>query len=824
MKVSARFLACAICTLGVLRLEAQGPQGAASAGTAVTNAERQAMVTKYCVTCHSDRLKTAGLVLENLDLSRVPSDAHVWEKVARKLRAGAMPPQGMPRPEPGALNEFAAYLETTLDRAAMANPNPGRTIVHRLNRTEYANAIKDVLGLDVNAGDLLPPDDSADGFDNIAQTLTLSPVLMERYLSASAKVASQAVGDPAIRPVVTTYRPKPDLSQDKHIPGLPLGTVGGILVTHNFPLDGEYLFEPKISRSILGNPVGVEDVHALEVTLDGARVKLAHFGGPEDDAKSHLTAVEASDEIDARFVFRMRVPAGPHKIGVAFLRHSTAQTAEVWQQFQRTAIDSNETKGAPHLDKINITGPFDASGPGNTPSRQKIFICRPEAGKDEVPCARKILTSLARRAYRRPVNDNDIEQLLVFYQRGRNNRGTFDQGIEMAIRRLISGPEFVFRVETDPANIAPNTAYRVSDLELAARLSFFLWSTIPDDQLFETAVQGKLKDPAVLDAQVRRMLAGAKAESMVKNFAGQWLTLRNLRGVVPDPDIFPDYDDNLRQALERETELLFESIMKEDRSVLDLLTADYTFLNERLARHYGVPGIYGDRFRRVKITQDARRGLLGQGSILTLTSVAIRTSPVARGKWILTNLVGTPPPPPPPNVPALKENKGGRTLSMRERMTAHRGNPVCANCHRIMDPIGFSLENFDAVGRWREKDGDADIDAKDTLFDGSTVDGAVGLRNFLLSRKEVFVQTFTERMLTYALGRGLEYYDMPTVRKIVRDAAKNDYKFSAMVMGVVKSIPFQMRMKPAQSNETAAVTPAGPVAERPSMVAASVRP
>jgi len=801
--------------LGAISCLSAAPQAASSLAPAGANTDREALVNKYCVTCHSDRLKTAGLVLEKLDYSKVPADAHIWEKVVRKLRTGAMPPQGMPRPDQSSLDGLATWLETTLDKAAAANPNPGRTIIHRLNRTEYANAIKEVLNLDVDVSSLLPPDDSAEGFDNIAQMLTLSPVLLERYLSASAKVTSLAVGDPSIGPVTTTYRPRPDLSQDKHIEGLPLGTVGGILVRHYFPLDGEYAIEPKISRSILGVTHGMEDVHGMEISMDGARVKLVHFGGTTDDTKSHLEATATADEVDARFALRMHVPAGPHKIGVAFLRPTTAQTAEIWQQFERTAIDSNETKGAPHIDKVNVTGPFKATGPGDTPSRRRIFTCRPGPGVDEVACARRILTSLARRAYRRPVNEVDIEELLTFYQRGRNNKGTFEQGIEMAMRRVISGPEFVFRLESDPSNVAPNTPYRVSDLELASRLSFFLWSTVPDPALIEVALQGKLKDPAVLDQQVRRMLADPKAEALVKNFAGQWLTLRNLRGVVPDPDVFPDYDDNLRQALERETELFFQSIMKEDRSVVDLLTADYTFLNERLAKHYGIPGIYGDRYRRVTLTDEARRGLLGQGSILTLTSVAIRTSPVARGKWVLTNLIGTPPPPPPPNVPALKEDKGGKALSMRERMTAHRGNPVCANCHKIMDPIGFSLENFDAVGRWRVTDGGAAIDSADTLFDGTKVNGAAGLRNFLVKHKEVFVETMTERLLTFALGRGVDYYDKPAVRKIVRDAAKNDYRFSSVLMGVVKSVPFQMRMKSAQSSESATVPGA------PAMVAQS---
>ena len=775
----------------------------ASAASAQT-VQYAELINKYCVTCHSEKLKTGGLVLEKLDPASASANAKAWEKVIRKVRAGSMPPQSAPHPDQTALAGLAAYLETTLDRASEASVNPGRTLIHRLNRTEYANTIKDVLALDVDVSALLPPDDSADGFDNIAQVLTISPALLERYLSASAKVASLAVGDPSIGPVAVTYRPRPDLSQDRHIDGLPLGTVGGILIKHNFPLDGEYAIDPKMSRSILGIVHGLEDVHELEVTLDGQRVRLVHFGGLDEDTRSHLYATEVANDIDGRLSFRIPVKAGPHSIGVAFIRPSVAQTAEVWQQYQRTAIDSNETKGAPHLDKVNITGPFDATGPGDTPSRRRIFTCRPAPGVDALPCARRVLSELAKRAYRRPVNDNDMEDLLAFYQRGRNNKGTFDQGIEMAVRRLLSGPEFVFRMEKDPANVAANTPYKISDIELASRLSYFLWSTIPDDALYSAAVQGQFKNSGVLDTQVRRLLTDPRSDSLVANFAAQWLQLRNLRGVVPDPDVFPDFDDNLRQSMIRETELLFQNIMREDRGIGELLTADYTFLDERMAKHYGIPNVTGSRFRKVMLPVDARRGLLGQASILTLTSVAIRTSPVARGKWVLTNLIGTPPPPPPPNVPALKEVKGGAVTSMRDRMTEHRANPFCANCHKVMDPIGFSLENFDAVGRWRVKDGQAKIDAADVLYDGSKVDGAAGLRDFLTTRRDVFAQTFTEKLLTYALGRPLDYYDMPAVRKILRESSKSDYKFSSIVTGIVHSTPFQMRMKAPPAAESAA--------------------
>jgi mono/diheme cytochrome c family protein len=790
-----------------------------STGAAAPDTQQyKALIDKYCVACHSEKLKTAGLVLDNRDFTKITADARVWEKVIRKLRAGEMPPIGIPRPDNASIDGFASYLENTIDKVAAANPNPGRTLVHRLNRAEYANAIKDVLTVDADVSQLLPPDDSSDGFDNMAQTLTLSPTLLERYLSASAKISSIAVGDPSAGVVATTYRPKPDLSQNSHIEGTPIGTVGGVVAHHNFALDGEYVFQPKLSRSILFVTHGLEDQHALEITLDGVRMKMVHFGGPEEDTRSHLDATATAEQIDARMAFRARVAAGPHTVSVSFVRQDEAETAEVWQQFQRTAIDSNETKGYPHLDSLRIMGPYNPTGPGDTPSRRRIFICRPGPGQDETGCARKILTALATRAWRRPANDSDLEELLSFYQRGKN-KGTFDQGIEMAIRRIISGPEFVFRVEQDPPNVAPDTPYRISDLELASRLSFFLWSTIPDQQLYDLAVQGKLKDKTVLQQQVRRMLADPRAQAIVDNFAAEWLQLRNLRGVVPDPDVFPDFDDNLRQALAQETEMLFASIMKEDRSVADLLTANYTFLNERLARHYGVPGIYGDRYRKVEITDDARKGLLGQGSILTLTSVAVRTSPVARGKWVLINLLGTPPPPPPPNVPALKDDKAAKALTMRDRMTAHRANPFCATCHKVMDPIGFSLENFDAVGRWRVKDGEAKIDAADTLFDGSKVDGAAGLRNFLLSRREVFIQTFTEKLMSYSLGRSLDYYDMPSVRRILNGGKADNDRFSTIVMGIVSSPAFQMRVKPTPVVENASA--AEPAKTTP--VAASIR-
>ena len=570
--------------------------------------------------------------------------------------------------------------------------------------------------------------------------------------------------------------------------------MGGIAFQHYFPLDGEYVFSPKLSQSILGMIHGLEDEHAIEVTVDGVRVQFVHFGGKDGIVKTIPTSMEYANQIHARMQFRIPVKAGPHKIAVAFLRQSSAQTAEIWQQYQRTAIDANETKGFPHLDKITIEGPYKATGPGDTPSRRRIFTCRPASDKDEVTCAKQILSSLARRAYRRPVTDADTEKLLTFFQRGRN-QGSFDQGIEMGIRRIISGPEFVFRTEVDPAGIAPETPYRISDVELASRLSFFLWSTIPDDTLFDLARQGKLKEPATLEQQVRRMMSDAPADAVVTNFAAQWLQLRNLRGIIPDPDVFPISTTICARRWLRETELLFGSIMREDRPVTRSSDRRLHVRQRAAGQAVRFPDIYGDQFRRVHITDDARKGLLGQASVLTLTSVATRTSPVARGKWVLINLLGTPPPPPPPNVPALKEDAAAKALTMRDRMTAHRANPFCATCHKVMDPIGFSLENYDAVGRWRDTDGDAKIDANDTMYDGSKVDGVAGLRNFLLSRKEVFIQTMTEKLMTYALGRAVDYRDMPAIRTILKDASAKDYRFSSIVLGIVKSPQFQMRMK-----------------------------
>ena len=753
--------------------------------------EQRAMLDKYCVTCHNQRLKTGGLALDNLNLDRVAENAEILEKVLRKLHGGMMPPQGMPRPDEPTVTRFMATLEASLERAAVSRPEPGRSTLHRLNRTEYGNAIHDLLDLDIDPASFLPADDEANGFDNIADVLRFSPSLLEQYLSASEKISSLAVGDPSITPVSLVYHAAPDLDQEQHIEGLPLGTRGGIQIHYNFPLDGEYDLRVFLLQNIVGYVPGLEYAHQLEISIDGQRVFLAQVGGEEDNKMSDANLGVAKDTLDARLRTRIPVKAGPRTVVVTFLRRNSAPSDEPLQPFTHDH-DLQNMNGVPRIDRMQITGPFNPTGPGDTPSRHRVFSCHPANAAAELPCARTILTNLARRAYRRPVTPADLENLLSFYQSARNKKN-FDAGIENALRLILTNPKFLFRMETDPAGAAPGSMHPVSDLELASRLSFFLWSSIPDDQLITLASQGKLKDPPILEQQVKRMLADDRSEALVKNFAGQWLLLRNLPNVQPDPNEFPNFDDNLRQAFRRETEMFFGSIMREDRNVLDLLTADYTFVNERLAKHYGIPGIYGSQFRRVKVTNEERRGLLGQGSILTVTSEANRTSPVKRGKFILEAILGTPPPSPPPNVPPLKENEGAQVMSVRARLELHRKNPPCSGCHAVMDPLGFSLENFDGIGEWRTKEPGGAVDPSGQLADGTKVDGPVALRNAIMKHPEQFVRTLTEKMLTYGLGRGLEYYDMPTVRGIARDASRNDYKFSSIVLEIVKSTPFQMR-------------------------------
>ncbi|PYS05547.1 MAG: hypothetical protein DMG12_07210 [Acidobacteria bacterium] len=773
----------------------QQPSGSKS--TLPPASSQRAFMDTYCVTCHNDRLRTGELSLEKVELQNGAEGAETWEKVIRKLRTGAMPPQGAPRrPDTAAADNFVSFLEASIDRAAMAKPNPGRATVHRLNRTEYGNAIRDLLALDIDPTPLLPADDESYGFDNIADVLKTSPSLLQRYMSASWNISRLAIGNPSITADTSTYRAKPDLSQDGHIEGLPLGTRGGMIVRHNFQLDGEYDIKVRLWRATAEIIKGLEEPHQLEISVDGVRAKLVTFGGPADRDLSYENPGKSAEDVDRRLTVRVPVKAGPRTVVATFLNEGDAQNDNVLQPFLRTNLDPLGYRGLPAVDRVSVTGPFKPTGAGDTPSRRQILVCRPASSADELTCAKKIIGTLARRAYRRPVTDDDLQSLIEFYQRGRNEGGNFESGIEAAVQLILASPDFLFRFEPDPDSLAADAVYRIGDLQLASRLSFFLWSSIPDEELLNLASQGRLKEPAVLERQVRRMLADPRSKALVDNFAGQWLYLRNLKTINPDFETFPDFDDNLRQAMKRETELFIDSIMREDKSVMDLLNANYTFLNERLARHYGIPGIYGTDFRRVTLKEDARRGLLGQASILTVTSYPTRTSPVQRGKWILTNVLGIPPNPPPPNIPALKERSDtGKPTTLRERMEEHRTNPTCAGCHRMMDPIGFSLENFDALGQWRTTDEGVKIDPSGTVFNGAKVDGPASLRQMLTSRPEVFVGVLTEKMLTYGLGRGVQYYDMPAVRSVVRDAGHNDFRFSSIVLGIVKSAPFQMKVK-----------------------------
>ena len=765
-------------------------------------AEYNAVLTQYCVTCHNQRTKTAGLTLDTLDLSAIGHDAETWEKVVRKLRSGMMPPQGAPHPDDATRRSLISWLTTELDRNAAASPNPGKPLLSRLNRTQYATVIRDLLSLDVDPSVLLPPDDAAYGFDNIGDVLGISPVLLERYMDAAGKVSALAVGDPDIGISSETFRIRQDASQDIHLEGMPIGTVGGILAKVTLPLDADYVFTVRMFRTNLGVTRGLEYEHQIEYAVDGQRVHTFSMGGEADFKANLVNMTKLGDEIDERGHIRLALKAGPHVITAAFLERSAAANPTRLQPFIRSSTDTRDTSGHPHFEMFTVTGPYNPTGSGDTPSRRRIFVCRPANRAEEEPCARKIITTIARRSYRGDVTDTDLQRLMSFYESGRKT-GNFERGIQRALQRILASPKFVFFSEAEPAGTSTGGIYGISDLELASRLSFFLWSSIPDDELLQVAAKGALHTPVVLEQQVRRMLADPKAEALATTFAGQWLYLRNLKNMQPNSEEFPDFDDNLRQAFEQEALLFFQSVMKEDRNVLDLMTADYTFLNERLARHYRVPNIYGSQFRRVTLADEARRGLLGKGAILMVTSHTDRTSPVVRGKWILENLLGAPPPAPPANVPPLNENpeRAGKVLTMRERMEEHRANPVCANCHRLMDPIGLSLENFDAIGTWRTRDGSTvtnlgtPIDASGVLLDGMQVDGVVALRKALVRDPDVFASTLTEKLMIYALGRGLAYYDMPSVRSIVRESAKQNYRFSSVILGIVKSTPFQKRMK-----------------------------
>jgi mono/diheme cytochrome c family protein len=762
------------------------------ASRAAARVAPEALVKQYCVSCHNQRLKTGNLALDGAELSDVPGSAETWEKVARKLRAGQMPPAGVPRPAQAELTALVAHVESAIDRAAVARPELRGPTIHRLNRSEYANAVRDLFGVSLDIAALLPPDEEAYGFDNNATVLGISTSLMERYLSASWKVAGVAVASPKITPSLETFRVRGDLSQHDHVEGLPIGTRGGIAITHYFPVDAEYVISPRLYRETVNIIRGLELPHELEVAVDGQRVRLAAFGGPKDEQANYLQPTLAGDEMEKRFQVRMPMTAGLHTITVAFIKKSSATTLELLQPFGRERIDPITPVGIPELDRVTLEGPFKpAASSASSPSRKKLFVCEPAAGQ-EPACATRILTSVARRAYRGPLDEAETKRLIGFYDEERRKGGSFTDGVEAGLRFVLVNPRFLFRVEQDPANVKPGAVYRIPDLELASRLSFFLWSSIPDEELLAAAEQGRLKNPLVLEQQVRRMLSDERSSALASNFAGQWLYLRNVRGHSPDPDVFPDFDHNLREAFQRETEMLFESVVREDRSVITLLDADYTFVNERLARHYGIPNVYGMQFRRVPVTDDARRGILGHGSILALTSYNNRTSPVTRGKYVLTNILGTPPPAPPDNVPPLDETPG-KQQSMRDRMEAHRKNPACAGCHKLMDPIGLALENFDGIGKWRSVDNGARIDATSQLSDGTNVNGPAALRKAVLQRPDMFARNMTEMLFTYALGHGVTYTDMPHVRAVMKGAAASNYKFSSLVLGIARSLPFQQR-------------------------------
>jgi hypothetical protein len=784
-----------------------------------------ATVAKYCATCHSARLHTADLVLDQDAFDHIPANAERWEKAIRKLQARSMPPPGAPRPDPAAYDTLKGYLETTLDRAAALTPTPGKLpLLHRLTRTEYQNAVRDLLALDAMPKEMdyammLPQDNAMSGFDNLADLLFVSPTAMESYLGAAEKISRLAVGDPSAPAMFNTYRlPDEQPQAQRADDSLPYGTRGGLTIKSEFPLDGDYAFKVTFA--------GSSDVEQkLEISVDGERIRLetiaasggrggrgggggggvagagrggrggAGRGAAAPAAPGGAQAAQADDDPTAGAGSRqgvdVRIPikAGPRLIGVTFIERNEVRDEQIVRPRMR-GVGPQLGVGV-----VTISGPYDAKGPGDTPARRRIFVCRPASASDETPCARRIVSALERRAYRRPVTDADVQTLMPFYTSGRAEGG-FDLGIQRALQRLLMSPQFLFRIEHDPAGAAPGTSHPVTDLELASRLSFFLWSSIPDDELLNVASQGKLKQPAILEQQVRRMMADPRSSTLVTNFAEQWLYLRDLDAKKPNEILFPDFDESLRDSLRRETDLFLDSVLRSRSSVLELLSANYTFVNERLAKHYGIPNIHGAEFHRVTFPPGSPRGgLLGQGSLLTITAYANRTSPVARGKWVLENLLSAPPPPPPPNVPALKTEarEPGKTLTMRDAMIQHRANPACAGCHSRMDPIGFAMENFDPVGRWRDADAGSTIDASGVFPDGSKFDGMSGLKATLLSHPEEFVSTVTEKLLMYSLGRNVQYFDRPAIRAIVKEGARSNYTFASLVLGVVKSAPFQMR-------------------------------
>lgn len=766
--------------------------GIASGQTSSTMplASQQELVSKYCVGCHNDRRPSGGFSWMKLDLADPGQNAQQAEKVIRRVRSGLMPPAGSPRPDPASAKAFVAAVGTSIDHAAATRPFAGAPDLHRLNRTQYRNSIRELLALDVDVSSLLPPDDMGRGFDNMSDAQTVTPTLVQGYVRGASKISREAIGDTQVAPTMSMYTVPKVVNQMRHVDGAPWGTRGGISVMHNFPADGDYKFKLKFYYDYLETLFGQNlpanlQGQQIEVSIDGERAALFTIDPNIPETKNTLETAP------------VRITAGPHRVSAAFIAKFDGPTEDQFRQVEQSMVDiSAGVPGLialPHLQTLTVAGPFVVAGVSDTPSRRKIFVCAPASAKDELPCAEKIVSTLARQAFRRPATDADTEFLMTYYQQGRNE-GNFESGIRMAVQAIIANPKFVFRFEDNPSNVAAGKNYRISDLELASRLSYFLWSSPPDDQLLTVASQGKLKDPVVVDGEIRRMLADRRSRALVDNFAFQWLRLQTVKEADPDSELFPNFTRNLGESMTRETKLLFDSIMREDRSVMDLLTANYTFVDEVLAKHYKIPNVIGSNFRRVPITDPNRFGLLGHASILTLTSLANRTSPVMRGKYVLEVLLGVAPPPPPPSVPPLKENVNNeKALSVRERLEQHRSNPACSSCHKMMDPIGMSLENFDAIGMWRSKDSGFPVDPAGTLFDGTKLDGPVSLRNAILKYPESFIGTFTESLLAYGLGRLLDYQDMPAVRSIEREAAKNNYSFSSFVLGIVKSVPFQMR-------------------------------
>ena len=763
------------------------------------------ILNKYCVTCHNGRLNTAGLRIDSLNVDRVADHAEQWEKIVTKLRTGEMPPPGRPRPDAATYRAVAAALERDLDAAAAAKPHPQRVPVHRLNRREYANAIRDLLGLEIDGRALLSSDEAdQEGFDNVASVLSVSPALLENYLSSARTLSRLAVGDPARQPVIETFKISKALVQDDRLSDeLPFGSQGGALIRYDFPLDAEYTIKVLLRRQEYDYIIGMGEAHQLDFRLDGVRLKRFTVGGeakgmttPENFAGN--TQGDAAFEAymhtaDANLEVRVPVKAGAHEVGVSFVRRFWEPEGVLQPPQTGFGRTTNEYyHGNPAVEIVSIGGPYGAPGMGDSPSRRKVFVCRPKDAASEEPCARKILSTLAARAYRRPVTDSDVQTLLGFYKAGQAEGG-FEAGVQRGLERILAAPSFLFRIEREPAGTPADSTYRLSDLDLASRLSFFLWSSIPDDELRDAAVRGKLNDPAALDRQVQRMLRDPRSNALVDNFASRWLELSKISGVVPDTELYPEFDENLRDAMEQETKLFVGSQMRDNRSVMELLTANYSFLNERLAAHYGIRNVYGSHFRRVAFTDSTRGGLLGQSSIMTVTSYPNRTSVTMRGRWLLANLLGAPPPPPPPDIPALKDaGVEGQPRSLRERMEMHRKNPVCASCHQRMDPLGFALENFDALGKWRTVSDGAPIDPSASFPDGTRFEGIAGLRTLLVSHQEDFVRTLSGKLLAYAIGRGVDYHDMPAIRGIARDAAPADYSWSSVITGIVKSTPFSM--------------------------------